>query len=102
MNHARVFLCTSRQEGFGLTGLESIFCGCVLVTTDCRGIREYASQRMHICVEWIMSRNYLRAFAVLSITKKKVIQREKIVLKREHSLMRIIQKKILRGNNQQP
>ena len=45
MNHARVFLCTSRQEGFGLTGLESIFCGCVLVTTDCRGIREYASQK---------------------------------------------------------
>lgn len=44
MNRTRVFLCTSRQEGFGLTGLESIFCGCVLVTTDCRGVREYASQ----------------------------------------------------------
>lgn len=43
MNNARVFLCTSRQEGFGLTGLESIFCGCTLVTTDCKGIREYAS-----------------------------------------------------------
>lgn len=45
MNHAKIFLCTSRQEGFGLTGLESIFCGCVLVTTDCQGIREYASQK---------------------------------------------------------
>lgn len=45
MNRAKVFLCTSRQEGFGLTGLESIFCGCVLVTTDCQGIREYASQK---------------------------------------------------------
>lgn len=43
MNQARIFLCTSRQEGFGLTGLESIFCGCTLVTTDCHGIREYAS-----------------------------------------------------------
>lgn len=44
MNCARVFLCTSRQEGFGLTGLESLFCGCTLVTTDCYGIREYATQ----------------------------------------------------------
>lgn len=45
INQARVFLCTSRQEGFGLTGLESIFCGCVLVTTDCYGIREYATEK---------------------------------------------------------
>lgn len=50
MNHSRVFLCTSRQEGFGLTGLESIFCGCVLVTTDCYGIREYAShENSYLC-----------------------------------------------------
>lgn len=44
MNCARVFLCTSRQEGFGLTGLESIFCGCILVSTDCKGVREYATE----------------------------------------------------------
>lgn len=44
MNQSRVFLCTSRKEGFGLTGLEAIFCGCVLVTTDCCGVREYATQ----------------------------------------------------------
>ncbi len=44
LNQSRVFLCPSRQEGFGLTGLESIFCGCVLVTTDCYGIREYADE----------------------------------------------------------
>lgn len=37
-----VFLCTSRQEGYGLTGLEGMACGCALVTTDCLGIREYA------------------------------------------------------------
>lgn len=50
MNSARVFLCTSRQEGFGLTGLESLFCGCVLVTTDCHGVREYASEKnSYIC-----------------------------------------------------
>lgn len=44
MNKSRVFCCTSRQEGFGLTGLESIFSGCVLVTTDCLGVREYANE----------------------------------------------------------
>ena len=50
MNKTRVFLCTSRQEGFGLTGLESIFSGCCLVTTDCLGIREYASENnSYIC-----------------------------------------------------
>ncbi len=41
-NRATVFLCTSRQEGYGLTGLESMACGCSLVTTDCKGIKEYA------------------------------------------------------------
>lgn len=45
MNHSSVFLCTSEKEGFGLTGLESIFCGCTFVTTDCGGVREYASQK---------------------------------------------------------
>ena len=44
MNKSSVFLCTSRFEGFGLTGLESMFCGCLFVTTDCGGIREYASE----------------------------------------------------------
>lgn len=44
MNKSSVFLCTSKFEGFGLTGLESMFCGCAFVTTDCGGIREYASE----------------------------------------------------------
>ena len=43
MNKSRVFLCTSRQEGFGLTGLESMFCGCILISTKCRGVLEYAN-----------------------------------------------------------
>lgn len=45
MNMSRVFLCASSQEGFGLTGIESMFCGCTLVTTDCEGIREYATEK---------------------------------------------------------
>jgi glycosyltransferase involved in cell wall biosynthesis len=37
-----VFVCTSQQEGFGLTGLEAMACGIPLVTTDTGGSREYA------------------------------------------------------------
>lgn len=44
MNKSALFICTSRSEGFGLTGLESLFSGCVLVTTDCKGVREYADE----------------------------------------------------------
>ncbi len=41
-NSVRVFLCSSLQEGYGLTGLESMACGCALVSTDTMGVHEYA------------------------------------------------------------
>lgn len=41
-NQCRVFLCTSVKEGFGLTGLEAMACGCVLISTDYEGVKEYA------------------------------------------------------------
>ncbi len=41
-NSSSIFLCTSKVEGFGLTGAESMACGCALVSTDCKGILEYA------------------------------------------------------------
>lgn len=41
-NRVRVFLSTSLQEGYGLTGLESMACGCALVSTDTLGVHEYA------------------------------------------------------------
>lgn len=43
-NKCSIFLCTSLSEGFGLTGAESMFCGCALVTTDTLGVREYANE----------------------------------------------------------
>lgn len=50
MNRSRFFLCTSRIEGFGLTGLESLFSGCCLITTDCKGPMEYADEEnAYIC-----------------------------------------------------
>lgn len=41
-NSCQVFLCASIEEGYGLTGLEAMACGTVLVSTNYRGVREYA------------------------------------------------------------
>lgn len=41
-NSVSVFFSTSYSEGYGLTGLESMACGCALVSTDTFGVREYA------------------------------------------------------------
>lgn len=43
-NKTAIYLCTSLSEGFGLTGAESMFCGCALVTTDTLGVREYTNE----------------------------------------------------------
>lgn len=37
----RLFVQTSRTEGFGLTPVEAMACGAALVTTDCGGSRDY-------------------------------------------------------------
>jgi glycosyltransferase involved in cell wall biosynthesis len=41
LNTCTVFLYTSNEEGYGLPGLEAMACGCVLLSTDCIGVREY-------------------------------------------------------------
>ncbi len=41
-NRTRVYVQTSRHEGFGLPPVEAMACGAALVTTDCGGSREYA------------------------------------------------------------
>ena len=43
MNENAIYMCTSLQEGFGLTGLEAMACGCALITTDFKGVLEYAN-----------------------------------------------------------
>jgi glycosyltransferase involved in cell wall biosynthesis len=41
-NDTSVFICSSVEEGFGLTGAESMACGCCLVSSDYGGVRDYA------------------------------------------------------------
>lgn len=49
-NKANVFLCTSIEEGFGLTGLEAMACGCVLISTGYRGVYEYAQDGVNALI----------------------------------------------------
>ena len=42
-NSSTVFLCASINEGYGLTGLEAMACGTVLVSTSYGGVLEYAN-----------------------------------------------------------
>ena len=44
LNNSSIYVCTSIFEGFGLPGLEAMACGCALVTTNCKGPREYANE----------------------------------------------------------
>ncbi len=39
-NSCKIFLSTSREEGFGLPVLEAMACGCAVVTTDSLGVRD--------------------------------------------------------------
>jgi len=41
-NKVQVFLCATVEEGYGLTGLEAMSCGTVLVSTEYQGVKEYA------------------------------------------------------------
>lgn len=41
-NKSSIFLCASYEEGFGLTGAESMACGNALVSTNFLGVKEYA------------------------------------------------------------
>lgn len=41
-NSVSIFLCATIREGFGLTGLEAMSCGAALVSSEYKGVKEYA------------------------------------------------------------
>lgn len=46
-NNVSIFVCGTINEGFGLTGVESMACGDALVSTDYLGVREYAENNIN-------------------------------------------------------
>lgn len=44
-NKSAIFVCASIEEGFGLTGAEAMACGCALVSTNYKGVYEYARDK---------------------------------------------------------
>ena len=45
-NRCSIFVCATVDEGFGLTGAESMACGCALASTEYKGVREYAQNEI--------------------------------------------------------
>ena len=54
-----IFLCATVSEGFGLTGLEAMSCGAVLVSSDYDGVREYAINGVNALLSPIRDSNSL-------------------------------------------
>ena len=74
-NDSKVFLCASIEEGFGLTGLEAMSCGSVLVTTDFLGAREYAVDGYNALVSPVkdhkeLAHNIIRVFEDETLARK--------------------------------
>jgi len=49
-NESSIYLCTSIEEGYGLPCIEAMNCGCVLVTTDNQGIREFSEENKNALI----------------------------------------------------
>lgn len=64
-NNSAIFVCASTEEGYGLTAVESMACGCALVASTYRGVYEYAVDGVNALLSPIrdpktMSRNIER------------------------------------------
>lgn len=58
-NKCSIFLCASVEEGFGLTGAESLAAGCALVSTKYKGVYEYARDEYNALLVPIKDSNKL-------------------------------------------
>lgn len=83
-NKSTVFLCGTVEEGYGLTGLESMACGCALISTDYLGVHEYAKNGYNALLSPVkdvdaLVENVKRVF-------EDDILREKLVNNAQHSV----------------
>lgn len=49
-NRCSIFICSSIIEGYGLTGLESMACGCAFVSSGYKGVYEYATDKVNALI----------------------------------------------------
>jgi glycosyltransferase involved in cell wall biosynthesis len=63
-NKSRIFISASWMEGFGLPGLEAMACGCILLTSDCGGCREYAIDKQNALFFTARTTEELRATSI--------------------------------------
>lgn len=82
-NKSQVFMCSSIVEGFGLPGLEAMACGCALVSTEYKGVLEYAVNGENALLSPIrdaqsMANNVIKLF-------DDTVLREKLVQKGLHT-----------------
>lgn len=83
-NKVSVWLCATVDEGFGLTGLEAMACGCVLVSTAYKGVFEYAKEGYNALLVPVKDVNALveavvKVFEDYSIRKKLVFNAQETV-----------------------
>lgn len=48
---SQIYACATRNEGFGLTLAESMYCGCALVSTSFPGVYEYADSSCAVLLD---------------------------------------------------
>lgn len=72
-NESAIFMCTSLFEGFALPGLESMACGCALISTKCQGPEEYADNTNSVLCETESSDSLYNAIKMLLNDRNKRI-----------------------------
>lgn len=85
-NRAKIFICSSIYEGWGLPAMEAMACGAAVVTTDCGGVRDFAIPDITAKVCRIQDVEALEQ-AVIQILEDKVLLHN-LVEKAQQELLR--------------
>lgn len=95
-NQSSIYLCGSKNDGFGLTCLESMACGCTLVSTDFLGVHEYAKDGINALLSPVgdahkLAENIIYAFSnpdiALRISSNATLSAQSFDLERSSELL---------------
>lgn len=86
-NKSSIFVCASEIEGFGLTGAESMACGCALASTAYQGVFEYAKDGINSLLSPIKDPNSLANNIITLISNDEL--RIKLALQGSEDLKRL-------------